>query len=144
MSDRLCTLFKGNAYAHNHLIYTARGISHVPKSPDTESYIQTLKPTIWVGKNGCTDDLITETRHQLEARKVIKIKWLRSCDLDEAEILELALKTSAEVLDSRGRMVVLGAKNRGRAPITIPTKGMKPVKKPSARDRIKSFYLEKK
>ena len=116
----------------------------MPKSSDTESYIQTLKPTIWVGKNGCTEDLVGETRRQLEARKVIKIKWLQSCDLDEEEILELAQKTSAEVLDSRGRMVVLGAKNRGKLPVATPVKGKKPVKKQSARNRIKSFYLEKK
>lgn len=113
----------------------------MPKSSDTESYIQTLKPTIWVGKNGCTEDLIEETRRQLLARKVIKIKWLQSCDLDEAEILELAEKTSADVLDSRGRMVVFGAKNRGKLPVqqSAATK-----RKPSARDRIRSFYLEKK
>ena len=116
----------------------------MPNPSDTESYIQTLKPTIWVGKNGCTDDLVEETRRQLEARKVIKIKWLQSCDLDEAEILELAGKTSAEVLDSRGRLVVLGATNRAKLPIVTLTKGKKPVRTPSARDRIKSFYLEKK
>ncbi|MDV0441818.1 YhbY family RNA-binding protein [Methanorbis furvi] len=116
----------------------------MPNPSDTESYIQTLKPTIWVGKNGCTDDLVEETRRQLDARKVIKIKWLQSSDMDEAEILELAARTSAEVLDSRGRMVVLGAKNRGRLPVVTPAKGKKPVKKQSARDRIKSFYLEKK
>lgn len=116
----------------------------MPNTSDTESYIQTLKPTIWVGKNGCTEDLVEETRRQLEARKIIKIKWLQSCDLDETEILELAERTSADVLDSRGRMVVLGAKNRGRLPAAAPIKGKKPVKKQSARDRIKSFYLEKK
>lgn len=116
----------------------------MPKSSDTESYIQTLKPTIWVGKNGCTEDLVEETRRQLDARKVIKIKWLQSCDLDEEEILELAKKTSAEVLDSRGRMVVLGSKNRGRLPAAASVKGKTSVKKQSARDRIKSFYLEKK
>ncbi|MDR0980310.1 MAG: YhbY family RNA-binding protein [Methanocalculaceae archaeon] len=116
----------------------------MPKSSDTESYIQTLKPTIWVGKNGCTEDLVEETRRQLEARKVIKIKWLQSCDLDEEEILELAQKTSAEVLDSRGRMVVLGSKNRGKLPASVPVKGKNSAKKQSARDRIKSFYLEKK
>ncbi len=116
----------------------------MPNSSDTKSYIQTLKPTIWVGKNGCTEDLVEETRRQLEARKVIKIKWLQSCDLDEEEILELAQKTSAEVLDSRGRMVVLGAKNRGKLPVPTPAKGKPSPKKQSARDRIKSFYLEKK
>ena len=116
----------------------------MPNSSDTNSYIQTLKPTIWVGKNGCTEDLVEETRRQLEARKVIKIKWLQSCDLDEEEILELAQKTSAEVLDSRGRMVVLGAENRGKLPVTTPVKGKTSHTKQSARHTKKSIYLEKK
>ena len=101
------------------------GIPHVPKTSDTESYIQTLKPTIWIGKNGCTEDLVEETSRQLEARKVIKIKWLQNCDLDEAEILELAEITSADVLDSRGRMVVLGVKDRGKLPAAAQVKGKK-------------------
>jgi RNA-binding protein len=115
----------------------------VPGPSDTESYVQILKPTIWVGKNGCTDDLVAEVHRQLAARKVIKIKWLRSCDLDEAEILELAKKTSANVLDSRGRMVVFGAKNSGKLPAATPSKGKKSVKKPSSRAKIRAGYLEK-
>jgi RNA-binding protein len=107
-----------------------------------ESYIQTLKPTIWVGKNGCTEDLIGETRRQLEARKVIKIKWLQSCDLDEKVILELAEKIAADVLDSRGRVVVLGAKNRGKLPTTSPTNEKNSAKKQSVRNKIRAFYLE--
>ncbi|HJJ90674.1 MAG TPA: YhbY family RNA-binding protein [Methanocorpusculum sp.] len=103
-----------------------------------------MKPTIWVGKNGCTEDLVEETRRQLEARKVIKIKWLQSCDIDEEEILALAQKTSADILSSRGRMVVLGTKNGGKPPVMVLVKGKKSAKRLSARSRIKSFYLNKK
>jgi RNA-binding protein len=117
---------------------------HVLKTSDMESYIQTLKPTIWIGKNGCTEELIGETRRQLEAKKVIKIKWLQSCDLDKKVILELAEKITADVLDSRGRVVVLGAKNRRKLLTAPSTKEKNSAKKQSARNKIKSFYLEKK
>jgi RNA-binding protein len=116
----------------------------VSKTSDTESYIQTLKPTIWVGKNGCTEELVRETLRQLETRRVIKIKLLRSCDIDVKDIFEIADKIAVDVLDSRGRMVVFGAKNRGKLPITVPETRKNSVKRQSARDRIKSFYLEKK
>jgi hypothetical protein len=60
------------------------------------------------------------------------------------EIFEIADKIAADVLDSRGRMVVFGAKNRGKLPITVPETRKNSAKRQSARDRVKSFYLEKK
>ena len=112
-------------------------------SDTTESYIQTLKPTIWVGKNGYTDDLITEVRRQLDSRKVIKIKWLQSSDMNNEEIADLAKAVSADVIAARGRMVVLGAKNRGRSPSTVPARNA-PPKKQSARDKVRFSFLGKK
>jgi len=109
----------------------------------TESYIQTLKPTIWVGKNGYTDDLIAEVRRQLDTRKVIKIKWLQSSDMNNEELTDLAKTVSADVLAARGRMVVLGAKNRGKTTSTAPSRNT-PPKKQSARDKVKFSYLGRK
>ncbi|HJJ28099.1 MAG TPA: YhbY family RNA-binding protein [Methanocorpusculum sp.] len=79
-----------------------------------ESYIQTLKPTIWIGKNGCSEDIVEEVRRQLDSRKIIKIKWLQNCEMEDAEVLQLAKLCAADILDTRGRMVVFGAKNRGK------------------------------
>lgn len=67
--------------------------------------------------------------------------------MEEAEVLELAKKTSSEILDSRGRMVVLGAKNRGKNPGDVGKKSGNACtqnKKQTARDKVKSFYLDKK
>lgn len=112
-------------------------------SDTTESYIQTLKPTIWVGKNGYTDDLVAEVRRQLDARKVIKIKWLQSSDMNTEEVHDLAKTVSAEVIAARGRMVVLGAKNRGKFLETAPARRT-PPKNLSARDKIRSSFMGKK
>ncbi|HJJ56114.1 MAG TPA: YhbY family RNA-binding protein [Methanocorpusculum sp.] len=76
----------------------------------SNAYIQTLKPTIWVGKNGLTGDIIDEIKHQLNARKVIKIKYLKSCDLDISSI-QGVLVGNADVIDIRGKIAVLSAKN---------------------------------
>lgn len=78
-----------------------------------ESYIQTLKPTVWIGKNGFSEEIAEELKRQLKVRGVIKVKWLSSAEVDEGEVLELASLVSAEVLALRGKVVVLGAKNRG-------------------------------
>lgn len=66
--------------------------------------------------------------------------------MDDAEVLELAKKTSSEIIGTRGRMVVLGAKNRGKTPDTgtKTDKTQKQNKKPTARNKVKSFYLDKK
>lgn len=71
---------------------------------------------------------------------MIKVKWLQSSDMDTAEVAELAKMVSADVIDSRGKMVVFGAKNRGK---DIPTD--KPAaKKTTARADTKRAYLIRK
>jgi hypothetical protein len=62
--------------------------------------------------------------------------------MSEAEVLELAGQTAADVLDSRGRMVVFGAKNRGRLSGTAVSKV--PQKKQTVRARVRSSYARKK
>ncbi len=108
-----------------------------------ENYVQTLKPTIWVGKNGCTDDIADEVRRQLEARKVIKIKWLQNSDATEAEIRELAKAVSADVLAVRGKIAVLGAKNRGKTVSLAPQKKQQAKPGTTARRKLKNAYWNK-
>lgn len=107
---------------------------------NTENYVQTLKPTIWVGKNGCTEDIADEVRRQLEARKVIKIKWLQSSDATEEEIRELAKLVAADVLAVRGKIAVLGAKNRGKAVSLAPQKRQQAKQSITARRKLKNAY----
>lgn len=78
-----------------------------------ESYIQTLKPTVWVGKNGFSGEIAEELKRQLKVRGVVKVKWLSSAEVDEEEVSALASLVSADVLAARGKVAVLGAKNRG-------------------------------
>ena len=64
-----------------------------------------LKPTIWVGKQGITDTILSEIRSQIKVRKVIKIKWLSSVELDPHFI---ATESRTILLQVRGRTMVLG------------------------------------
>jgi RNA-binding protein len=73
--------------------------------------MQDLKPTVWIGKSGCSETMIDEIRAQLKKRKVVKVKWLQSTDIDPGAV---AARTGAELVEVRGRTLVL--KERGRTP----------------------------
>ncbi len=40
--------------------------------------IRDLKPTVWIGKKGLTEGILREIRSQLENKKLIKIKVLKT------------------------------------------------------------------
>ncbi|MBP2030844.1 RNA-binding protein [Methanohalophilus levihalophilus] len=69
-----------------------------------------LKPLLNVGKKGLDDSVIDEIKKQLKARRLIKIKVLRSAE-EEMDVKaigeELSRLTSSELIDVRGRAVVL-------------------------------------
>ena len=79
---------------------------------EDERYIQTLKPTVWIGKNGFSEEIAAELKNQLKSRGVVKVKWLSSVMMEEGEAEDLAKLVSAEVVGVRGKIAVLVAKNR--------------------------------
>lgn len=69
-----------------------------------------LKPLLNVGKKGLDDSVIDEIKKQLKARRLIKIKVLRSAEegMDVKAVgEELSRLTSSELIDVRGRAVIL-------------------------------------
>jgi RNA-binding protein len=64
-----------------------------------------LKPTIWVGKQGMSETIIEEIRSQIKTRKLIKVKWLESVDVDPSAV---ASDSGTILLQVRGRTMVLG------------------------------------
>ena len=66
--------------------------------------MQTLKPTVWIGKKGSTPEAVAEIRRQLEGRKPVKVRYLRGAEMDPET---LAAETGGEILGVRGRTVVL-------------------------------------
>ena len=72
--------------------------------PDARILMQELKPTVWIGKQGCTETIVSEVTAQLKCRKVIKVKWLQNTEIIPEE---LARATGARLLGVRGRTLVL-------------------------------------
>jgi len=68
------------------------------------------KPTIWIGKEGASSQILNEISRQLEKREMVKIKVLRSA-LKEEETKriasKIALQTESTLIDVRGHMIIL-------------------------------------
>ena len=62
--------------------------------------MQDLKPTVWIGKQGCTETMIEEIISQLKKRRLIKVKWLQNTDVDPEAV---AFKAKANLVEVRGR-----------------------------------------
>jgi len=71
--------------------------------------MQDLKPTVWIGKQGCTETMIDEIVEQLKKRTMIKVKWLQNTQIDPEDVATQARATLVEV---RGRTMVLQEKKK--------------------------------
>ncbi len=71
--------------------------------------MQDLKPTVWIGKLGCTETMIDEIVEQLRKRTMIKVKWLQNIEIDPENVASRAHATLVEV---RGRTMVLEEKKK--------------------------------
>ena len=77
------------------------------RQPDRS--MQDLKPTVWIGKQGCTATMIDEIVEQLKKRKMIKVKWLQNIEIEPEEV---ASKARARLVEVRGRTMVLEEKKK--------------------------------
>jgi len=71
---------------------------------------KSLEPMIRIGKGGLTDGVIAEVKKQLQQKKLIKVKFLRSAleDHDKKDLFaKLALATSGNIVMATGFVVVL-------------------------------------
>ncbi len=67
-------------------------------------------PTVWIGKEGTTNQIITEIKKQLEAREKIKAKIQKNA-LKNEETKNIAMKisqqTESELVEVRGHTFIL-------------------------------------
>ena len=78
-------------------------------SRQSDRSMQELKPTVWIGKQGCTKTMIDEIVEQLKKRKMIKVKWLQNIEVDPEEV---ASQARARLVEVRGRTMVLEEKKK--------------------------------
>ncbi len=72
------------------------------------SIASTIKPIIWVGKDGFSENVINQIKEELFNHELIKIAIQESIELPtEFELTELAVKLGAEVVTVIGRKIVL-------------------------------------
>ena len=71
--------------------------------------MQDLRPTVWIGKQGCTETIIQEIVSQLEKREVVKVKVLQQVEVDPRE---LAAHVSADLVNVRGRTFVFAKRQK--------------------------------
>lgn len=68
------------------------------------------KATVWVGKDGSTEQIIGEIKRQLDQREIVKAK-IQQTALKDVETKEIATKiaeqTDSNLIDVRGRTFVL-------------------------------------
>lgn len=70
--------------------------------------VRDLKPTIWIGKRGLTDGILREIKHQLESKKLIKIKVLKSIRSEFPQILEkIKQESGADEIKKIGFTIIL-------------------------------------
>jgi len=78
-------------------------------SSQPDRSMQDLKPTVWIGKQGCTETMIGEIVEQLKKRKIIKVKWLQNIEIDPGMV---ASQAQARLVDVRGRTMILEEKKK--------------------------------
>jgi len=68
------------------------------------------KPTVWVGKEGATPQILNEISRQLEKKKMVKVKMLKTAlkDGDAKNIAsKIAQQTESVLIDVRGHTLIL-------------------------------------
>ena len=78
-------------------------------SDQNDKSMQELKPTVWIGKQGCTATIIEEITAQLKNRHMIKVKWLQNTEVDPATVAQLA---KADLVEVRGKTMILAEKKK--------------------------------
>jgi RNA-binding protein len=79
------------------------------KEEKTDRGMQDLRPTVWIGKQGCTGTIIQEIVSQLDKRNMVKVKVLQHTEVDPRE---LADRAGADLVDVRGRTIVIAKRKK--------------------------------
>jgi RNA-binding protein len=73
------------------------------------------KPTVWVGKEGATTQILNEISKQLDKREMIKAKILKSALQDEEAksiATKIAKQTESQLIEVRGHTFLLYKRKR--------------------------------
>ena len=72
------------------------------------SLAQTIKPIVWVGKEGFTENVLNQINEELFNHELVKISMQENVTPPtEFELTEMAVKLGADVVTTIGRKIVL-------------------------------------
>jgi len=83
------------------------------------------QPTVWVGKEGASRQVINEINRQLEQHEVVKAKIHQTALIEqetEALVTNIAAQTNATLIDLRGHTFILYKKRKRQALPQKPSK----------------------
>ena len=109
-------------------MWEEEAISHGEREALEKSRLQRLRsrsretdPTIWIGKEGPSEDLLSQVKNQLRTRELVKLKLQRSA-LAKSETIkvaeEIAASTGSTLIDVIGHTFSLYKKDK----VTKPTR----------------------
>ncbi len=76
------------------------------------------KPSVWVGKEGSTEQIINEVSRQLEQREIVKARILQTAlQTEEAKTIarKIADQTGATLIEVRGHTFMLYKKKKKKS-----------------------------
>ena len=80
--------------------------------------LSSKQPTIWIGKNGATKQVIGEISRQLEKKEMVKIRMSKSALTNKeakAVASEITQQTGANLVDVRGHTIMLYKERKRRS-----------------------------
>lgn len=82
---------------------------------------QKIDPSVYIGKNDLTENIINEIDVNLEHRELVKVKIQESCLLDPKDVAnEVAERLNAEFVQAMGRRFVLYRESKDHKEIVLP------------------------
>lgn len=82
---------------------------------------QELEPTVFLGKNGLTDNIKKEMEVGFETRELVKVKLQQGCDLSPKDVAnQLAEELNAEFVQAIGHKFVLYRPSKENRGIELP------------------------
>ncbi|MGN0659663.1 MAG: ribosome assembly RNA-binding protein YhbY [Emergencia sp.] len=84
---------------------------------------QQTDATVYIGKQGLTDNIVREIETGLRCRELVKVKIQEGCELDPKETAnEMADRLGAEFVQAIGRKFVLYRESEDSRQIELPRK----------------------
>lgn len=82
---------------------------------------QLIEPSVYIGKNGLTDNVKKEIEVNFEARELVKVKIQEGCELVPKEVANmLAEEMGAEFVQAIGRKFTLYRESKENKQIELP------------------------